>query len=78
MILHRAEKIRNFLKENGLPLTAAALQFPLRHPAVVSVLNGSANLAEIESNIANFDLPLPSDLWEKMEGAGLIEPILSL
>ena len=77
-ILHRAEKIRNFLKVNGLPLTAAALQFPLRHPAVVSVLNGSANLAEIESNIANFDLPLPSDLWEKMEGAGLIEPILSL
>ena len=32
----------------------------------------------LNSGMNYFDLPLPSDLWEKMEGAGLIEPILSL
>ena len=40
-IIKKAQDIGAFLKKLGIPLTAAALQFPLRHPAVTSVLTGS-------------------------------------
>ena len=72
-IVAKAQKIGAFLKERGIPLTAAALQFPLRHPAVTSVLTGSRNSQELLSNIADFDLELPQDIWSELEDAGLIE-----
>ena len=74
-IIKRAQAIGDFLKERGIPLTAAALQFPLRHPAVTSVLTGSRNSKELLSNIADFDAELPSDIWALLEDAKLIERI---
>ncbi len=74
-IIKRAQAIGDFLKERGIPLTAAALQFPLRHPAVTSVLTGSRNSKELLSNIADFDAELPSDIWAQLEDAKLIERI---
>jgi len=72
-IIAKAQAIGAFLKNLGIPLTAAALQFPLRHPAVTSVLTGSRNSAELKSNMADFDLELPADIWSQLEDAGLIE-----
>jgi len=72
-IIKKAQDIRAFLSERGIPLTAAALQFPLRHPAVTSVLTGSRNSKELLANMADFDLELPEDIWNQLEGAGLIE-----
>ena len=72
-IIAKAQAIGAFLKNLGIPLTAAALQFPLRHPAVTSVLTGSRNSSELTSNIADFDLDLPADIWTQLEDAGLIE-----
>lgn len=74
-IIKRAQEIGAFLSERGIPLTAAALQFPLRHPAVTSVLTGSRNSKELLSNIADFDLELPADIWAQLEDAKLIERI---
>ncbi len=74
-IIKRAQDIGAFLKNLGVPLTAAALQFPLRHPAVTSVLTGSRNSKELLSNIADFDLELPADIWTQLEDANLIERI---
>ena len=51
----------------------AALQFPLRHPAVTSVLTGSRNSAELLSNIKDFDAELPENIWRELEDAQLIE-----
>ena len=72
-IIKKAQDIGGFLKNLGIPLTAAALQFPLRHPAVTSVLTGSRNSKELLANAADFDLELPEDIWNQLEGAGLIE-----
>jgi len=72
-IIRKAQDIRAFLSERGIPLTAAALQFPLRHPAVTSVPTGSRNSKELLANMADFDLELPEDIWNQLEGAGLIE-----
>ena len=72
-IIKKAQDIGAFLKELGIPLTAAALQFPLRHPAVTSVLTGSRNSRELLANMTDFDLELPEDIWNQLEDAGLIE-----
>jgi len=72
-IIAKAQAIGAFLSERGIPLTAAALQFPLRHPAVTSVLTGSRNSRELLANMADFDLELPEDIWNQLEDAGLIE-----
>ena len=72
-IIQKAQDIGAFLKKLGIPLTAAALQFPLRHPAVTSVLTGSRNSRELLANLTDFDLELPEDIWNQLEDAGLIE-----
>ena len=72
-IIKKAQDIGAFLKKLGIPLTAAALQFPLRHPAVTSVLTGSRNSRELLANMTDFDLELPEDIWNQLEDAGLIE-----
>ena len=76
-IIKKAQDIRAFLSKQGIPLTAAALQFPLRHPAVTSVITGSRNSKELLANMADFDLELPEDIWNQLEGAGLIETMAS-
>jgi D-threo-aldose 1-dehydrogenase len=71
-IIERARKIGAFLKERNVSLTAAALQFPLRHPAVTTVLTGSRNRAELLSNIEDFDRELPVGIWNDLEESGLV------
>jgi D-threo-aldose 1-dehydrogenase len=74
-IIARAAKIGDFLKERGVPLIAAALQFPLRHPAVTSVLTGPRTGAELRSNAEDFDRALPAGIWKELEDANLIEKL---
>jgi len=75
-IIKKAQDIGAFLNERDIPLTAAALQFPLRHAAVTSVLTGSRSSAELRSNIADFDRALPENIWTELEDAGLIERLI--
>jgi D-threo-aldose 1-dehydrogenase len=74
-ILNKARAIKSFLEKYNVELPAAALQFPLRHPAVASVLTGAGTLAELRANIAYFDTELPPELWADMEREGLIPSI---
>ena len=74
-IIARAAKIGEFLKARNIPLLAAALQFPLRHPAVTSVLTGPRTAAELLENVDAFNLELPADIWAELENANLIERI---
>ena len=74
-IISRAARIGNFLKERNIPLISAALQFPLRHPAVTSVLTGPRNIKELLSNVDDFNRELPIDIWAELEDANLIERI---
>ena len=74
-IIARAAKIGEFLKARSIPLLAAALQFPLRHPAVTSVLTGPRTAAELLENVDAFNLELPADIWAELEDANLIERI---
>jgi D-threo-aldose 1-dehydrogenase len=53
-----------------VPLAAAAVQFPLGHPAVACVLVGCRSPAEVDEDVALFELDLPAGLWEELQAAG--------
>ena len=74
-IIAKAQKIRDLLATFNVSLTAAAIQFPLRHPAVTTVLTGSRSPKELLANIADFDSEVPAEAWAALEKAGLIPPI---
>jgi D-threo-aldose 1-dehydrogenase len=55
-------------------LIAAALQFPLAHPAVAAVLTGPRNVEEVEVNSNLLHYPIPSALWADLRDAKLLHP----
>jgi D-threo-aldose 1-dehydrogenase len=59
----RARTLRETCTAFGVPLPAAAMQFPLRHPAVSSVLVGCRDAAEVEEDVRLFALDVPDELW---------------
>jgi D-threo-aldose 1-dehydrogenase len=71
-LVGRAVAVRDACARHGVPVTAAALQFPLGHPAVASVLTGPRSLAELEANLAAFRTEVPAVLWAELTAAGLL------
>jgi D-threo-aldose 1-dehydrogenase len=59
----RVDDLTALCSRYGIPLAAAALQFPLRHPAVQTMVVGARSAAEIEQNLDQLALPIPEELW---------------
>ena len=72
-IQEKTRRIEAIAKDHGVSLQAAALQFPLAHPAVVSVIPGGANPAEVESNVHHIQEAVPVAFWTALKSAGLID-----
>ena len=53
---------------HGVPPAAAALQFPLRHPAVTSVVVGARSAREVTENTAYAETVIPEALWAELDG----------
>jgi D-threo-aldose 1-dehydrogenase len=66
-VVARVDRLRAACAQWGVPLPAAAVQFPGRHPAVASVLVGCRSVMEIEQDVRLLDLELPAELWEELE-----------
>ncbi|MEV5747022.1 aldo/keto reductase [Actinoallomurus sp. NPDC052308] len=62
----RVARLERICAGHGVPLRAAALRFPLRHPAVASVLVGCRSAAEVDDNGDLFELDIPETLWEDL------------
>ncbi len=71
-VLERVARIEAVCAAHGAPLVAAALQFPLLHPAVVSVIPGGQSAAEVRSNLEALATPLPAALWADLKAEGLL------
>jgi D-threo-aldose 1-dehydrogenase len=65
-VLSRVESLRETCARFDVPLQAAAVQFPSRHPAVVSVLVGCRTAQEIEDDVRLSRLELPPELWDEL------------
>jgi D-threo-aldose 1-dehydrogenase len=66
-VVSRVERIRATCERHGVDVKAAALQFPLRHPAVASVLTGCRSVAELEENVRLFNAPIPDEAWTELD-----------
>jgi len=71
-VLQRARDIYAVCAAEGVDVGAAALQFPLGHPAVVSVIAGMRSPAEVSSAVARSRTPIPASLWRNLREAGLL------
>jgi D-threo-aldose 1-dehydrogenase len=71
-IRERATKIAAVCERHGVPLPAAAAQFPLGHPAVATVCLGARSAAQVERNAALFAAEIPSSVWDGLKGEGLL------
>jgi D-threo-aldose 1-dehydrogenase len=65
-VVARVAELRETCARHGVPLAAAALQFPRRHPSVANVLVGCRTVAEVEEDVHLFELDLPATLWEEL------------
>jgi D-threo-aldose 1-dehydrogenase len=72
-ILRRALRLRDICDRYGVPLAAAALQFPLRHPAVSAALVGVRSADEVAENMALVSMDIPAALWSDLDAAA--EPL---
>jgi len=70
--LRRARDLYAVCAAEGVEVGAAALQFPLAHPAVVAVIAGMRSPAEVASALARTRAPIPGSLWRKLRDAGLL------
>ncbi len=70
----KALAIEASCRRHDVPLMAAALQFPLFHPAVVSVIPGAVTPDQVRQNARNAAVMIPPDLWHDLRREGLIDP----
>jgi len=68
----RVQGMEAACNRHGVSLPAAALQFPLAHPAVVSIIPGAAKPGEILANLASLDAKIPAAFWSDLQAHGLI------
>jgi D-threo-aldose 1-dehydrogenase len=66
-ILERVKAIEARCADFRIPLAAAALQYPLRLPAVASVVTGMRSASEVRRNIDLMRIPIPPELWIALE-----------
>ena len=73
-IADRVKMIKTICDSYRVPLVAAALQFPLAHPAVAAILPGPRNVDEFDVNAKLLRYPIPSALWADLRKAELLHP----
>jgi D-threo-aldose 1-dehydrogenase len=71
-VLGRARRIAAVCARHGVPLPAAAMAFPRRHPAVACVLVGARSAAEVRADVADWERAVPDELWDELVAEGLL------
>lgn len=71
-VQEKARRLQRIAAAHGIPLQAAALQFPLAHPAVVAIIPGAARPAEVTQNAAFLATPIPAAFWDDLKAQGLL------
>lgn len=73
-VLEKVGAISRVCAAHGVRMVDAAFQFPLRHPAVLSVIPGAQSVAEVEANELAAAAQIPPALWADLKTEGLMRP----
>lgn len=65
------DRLREICEAHAVPMQAAALQFPLLHPAVTSVVVGMRSANEVHENMAYLASPIGAAFWDALDAAGI-------
>lgn len=65
-LVAQAHALANLCEQHEVSLPEVALQFPLRHPAVVSVVAGLRNAIQVTESVRRLLTPIPSSLWAEV------------
>jgi D-threo-aldose 1-dehydrogenase len=71
-VRERVARLGEVCRAHGVPLAAAAIQFPLGHPKVSSVVIGAISPQEIRQNFELMTQPIPGALWADLRSEGLL------
>jgi D-threo-aldose 1-dehydrogenase len=71
-IVARTKRIEAVCSRHGVALAAAALQFPLAHPAIASVVTGIADETEAIANIGHCRARIPAAFWDELKHERLL------
>jgi D-threo-aldose 1-dehydrogenase len=66
-VLARAQNIEKFFIERGVSLAQAALQYPMRHPAISAILVGCRNGDEVQKNVELYNRGISEDIWNDFD-----------
>ncbi len=75
-VIDKVIGLEKICSEFGVPLPAAAIQFPLLYPCVKSVVIGMTSEARIKQNIGWYKHPIPSEFWQALIDRHYIAPVL--
>ena len=73
-LIDKAQKIEAVCKRHGVPLGAAAMQFPLFHPAFCAVIPGALSTTEVKQNVGHMSVKIPTELWSELKREKLLDP----
>ncbi|MDP1028470.1 aldo/keto reductase [Sphingomonas sp. KR1UV-12] len=71
-IVARVRRMEHIATTHGVPLAAAALQFPLAHPAIACVLPGLRDPEQVARTLEWIDRPIPAAFWDALRADGLL------
>ena len=71
-VLAKVAKIEAVCLAHNVRLVDAAFQFPLLHPAVVSIIPGGQGVAEVDANVRAASATIPPALWDDLKAQGLM------
>ena len=71
-LLARANALADVCEEFGITLPEAAIAFPLRHPAVVSVVVGLRTAAQVAETATRYEAVIPEEFWTALTERGLV------
>ena len=71
-ILEKVRRIETVCRRHNVELAAAALQFPLAHPRLASIVAGAIKSSEVRENVARMSAPIPRDLWQELKHEKLL------
>jgi len=73
-VVERVRRLEALAERHATPLAAAALQFCLAHPAVVSVIPGLGSVERVRKTLELYDTPIPAAFWADLRAENLIDP----
>jgi D-threo-aldose 1-dehydrogenase len=71
-MIEKVKAIEAVCEQYHVPLPAAALQFPMAHPAVAAIIPGARSATEVEQNVRLFGHFIPNDFWEELRHLNLL------